>query len=518
MPRWYTLLRGLAYAAEEAGTVLRRTALSPNIRDRLDYSVAVLDSQGRLVAQAEHIPVHLGALAHAGPRLVEAFTEAAPPRPGTVYATNNPYLAGTHLNDVTLAAPVYAEGRLAAWVAVKAHHVDLGGAGPGGVAGAARIEEEGALLEPTVASQGGGGLEAPVVEALASASRYPEAVAVDLHAQLAAARYAAARVAELASRHGVATLQAAMEEAVGYSRRYTLRLLERLEGSASSSDVLEGAERLYQLKASVRVSGGRLRVSLEAPPAAGEPINSTMPSTAAAVAYSVKSILDPGLPVNHGFYEAVEVEAPRGSLVAAEPPAPVGAYTEAAQRLVDLMYRALHRLAPGRVPAASCGTMSNVALGGRGWAVYETIACGQGAARGRHGASAHHTHMTNTLNTPIEVLEAAAPIRVLEYQVRRGSGGRGRWRGGDGVRRTYLLLEPAVLAVAVNRVRTRPWGLEGGLPAEPARVTVRLPGGETLYPPPLAVLQLPRGARVTVETPGGGGYGPPEEGATSSPA
>lgn len=512
MPRWQLVTRGLAYAAEEAGSVLRRTAVSPNIRDRLDYSVAVLDPEGRLVAQAEHIPVHLGALAYAGPRLVEALEEAAPPAPGTYYLTNNPYLAGTHLNDVTVAAPVYAAGRLAAWVAVKAHIVDLGGSAPGGVAGATSIEEEGVLLEPSAAARDGR-LEKSVLDALASRSRSPAAARIDVYAELAAARHAAAQVASIAERYGAAALREAMEEAIAYAERYTAAALEELGGfQAAASDVLEGASRDYEVKAVLHASNGRLHVRLEAPPQPEEPLNATLPSTAAAVAYAARSILDPGIPVNHGFYQAVRLDAQPGSLVAAEPPAPVGAYTETVQRIVDAVYAALHHVAPGRVPAASCGTMSSVALGAEHWAFYETIACGQGAARGRHGASAHHTHMTNTLNTPIEVLEAAAPVRVLEYRVRRGSGGDGKWRGGDGVRRVYLLEADAELAVATNRARHPPWGLEGGCPAAPARVLVREPGRPPRRLPPLAHVRLPKGSLVEVETPGGGGYGAPSGG------
>lgn len=512
MPRWETLLQALVYAAEEAGAVLQRTALSPNIRDRLDYSVAVLDPAGRLVAQAEHIPVHLGALAYAGPRLVEALSRAEPPEPGIYYATNDPYLAGTHLNDIVTAAPVYAQGEHVAWVMVKAHHVDLGGAGPGGIAGAKSLTEEGLLIEPQVAARIEK-LSQELLEALTEASRTPQVVAADLHAQLAATRRAAEQVAALARRYGAPALLDAMREAIGYSSRYAARLLEEL-GSAKgeAEDILEGAATDYRIRARVEIDQGEARIDFTGTsPQASEPLNSTMPSTAAAVAYALRAALDPGLPVNHGFYTRVHIEAPEATLVNPRPPAPVGAYTETVQRIVDVIHRALAGIAPGRVPAASCGTMTNIALGGEGWAFYETIGCGQGATPWSDGADATHTNMTNTLNTPIEVLEATTPVRIIEYSIRQCSAGPGRYRGGNGIRRTYLLLEDAELAVAANRVRTRPWGLMGGGDAASARITLKTPGGLEEQLPPIALRKLPRGSIVTVETPGGGGYGPPRE-------
>ena len=507
MMRWEPVWRGLVYAAEEMGAVLRRAAVSPNIRDRLDYSCAILDPGGRLVAQAEHIPVHLGVLAYSGPRLVEE-AERLGVGDGDVVVSNDPYLLGTHLNDVTLAAPVYVSGRLVAWLAVKAHHVDVGGAAPGSIGGASRIEEEGVLIEPRLFVRGGR-VEWAAVEELVAASRVPAATRMDLHAQLAAVERGRRLVAALAERYGVEALLGAMEEAIDYVERYTRSVFSGLEGRGEARDYLEDDEGVYEVRAVLSARGGRVEVRFEAPPQLPKPINSTLPSTVAAVAYTLKSILEPDLPVNHGLYEALRVEARPGSMLAAVRPAPVSAYTETVQRVVDVVQRALAALAPGRVPAASGGSMTSVALGGEGWAFYETVGCGSGGRPGSDGVDGVHVNMTNTLNTPVEVIEEEYPIVVEEYSLRVDSCGLGEWRGGLGIRRVYRLLAPAKASVAGSRVYTRPWGLAGGEPGAPARYTVVRRDGRRETLPPLALVELQPGDRLVVETPGGGGYGDP---------
>ncbi len=357
----------------------------------------------------------------------------------------------------------------------------------------------------------GGGVDEAFLEWFASRTREPLTVLADLYAQLAALERARRLVAGLAERRGVEAFLEALEESISYVERYAReRVASVLRGAASAVDYVEGGLGLYRVAA--RVVGGGDRVVVDfagTSPEAREPLNTTVHGAAAAAAYALKAWLDPEMPVNDGFSRVVEVRAPGGTLVNPRRGAPVSAYTETVQRVVDAVQAALARLLPGRVGAASCGTMSNVALGGRGWAFYETIACGQGALPGMDGASAVHVNMTNTLNTPVEVLEQRYPVRVLEYRIRRGSGGAGRWRGGDGVRRALMVLEEAVLSVAVNRVATRPWGLEGGCPAEPARVVVRRRDGGVEPLPPLASTRLGPGDVVVVETPGGGGYGEP---------
>jgi len=427
---------------------------------------------------------------------------------------NDPYVAGTHLNDVTLFGPVYAGGVLVGWVAVKAHHVDVGGRVPGSIGGASSLWDEGVVVGVRRVVEGGR-VDEGFLEWFASQTREPLTVLADLYAQLAALGRARGLVAGLAERRGVELFLGALGESIAYVERYVReRVASAIRGAASAVDYVEGSLGLYRV--AVRVSGGpggRVVVDFAgSSPEAGEPLNTTLHGAAAAAAFALKAWLDPEMPVNDGFYRVVEVRAPGGTIVNPRRGAPVSAYTETVQRVVDAVQAALARLLPGRVGAASCGTMSNVALGGRGWAFYETIACGQGALPGADGASAVHVNMTNTLNTPVEVLEQRYPVRVLEYRVRRGSGGVGRWRGGDGVRRALMVLDEAVLSVAVNRVATRPWGLMGGCPGEPARVVVRRrDGGEELLPP-LASRRLGPGDVVVVETPGGGGYGEPPGG------
>ncbi len=507
MPGWEPVWRSLVYVAEEMGSVLRRTAVSPNIRDRLDFSCAVLDAEGRLVAQAEHIPVHLGVLGYAGRTAVEAASRLGV-GPGDVFISNDPYLLGTHLNDVTLLKPVYHSGRLVAWLAVKAHHVDVGGRAPGSIGGAERIEDEGVLvhMEKLVVE---GRLVEGIVERLASVSRTPVYLRMDLHAQLAALEWGERLLTRAVDRYGVDRLLEAMGESLRYVERYARSVLSELSGSAEYEDFIEDDERAYRVSARLDAGCGDVRVALEGPPQLPKPVNSTMPSTAAAVAYTLKSILEPDLPVNHGFYAAVKVEAREGSVFNARPPAPVSVYTETVQRIVDLVQGALAKLLPGRVPAASGGSMSNVAIGGEGWAFYETIGCGSGGRPGSDGVDGVHVNMTNTLNTPVELLEEEYPVAVEEYSLRGDSGGLGEYRGGLGLRRVYRMLARARASIAGSRVWTRPWGLEGGEPGARAEYKVVRRDGRVERLPPLALVDLEPGDMLVIETPGGGGYGDP---------
>ena len=509
MPRWEPVWKGLVYAAEEMGAVLRRTAVSPNIRDRLDYSCAVLDARGRLIAQAEHIPVHLGVLAYSGPLLVKEALEAGAEE-GDVLISNDPYLLGTHLNDVTLVKPVYYDGRLVAWLAVKAHHVDVGGVAPGSIGGASRIDEEGAMIHLEFLTKRGR-LRWEAVEPIERASRTPGYIRMDIHAQLAALERGERLVAQLIVRYGLARFETAVEEAIGYVERFSRRIFGELEGCAEATDYLEDDESVYPVKAKLCVEEGIVTVELESPHQLSKPINSTLPSTVAAVAYTLKAVLEPELPVNHGLYETLRVAAEPGTVLNAKPPAPVSAYTETVQRVVDVVQAALAELAPGRVPAASCGTMTSVAIGGEGWAFYETIGCGSGARPSSDGVDGVHVNMTNTLNTPIEVIEEAYPVTIEEYSLRADSCGLGRWRGGLGIRRVYKIHASARVSIAGSRVKTRPWGLEGGEPAQPAAYTLMKSDGRIYKLPPLALADLKPGDVLIVETPGGGGYGDPCE-------
>ena len=508
------------FTAEEMGVVLRNTAFSPNIRDRLDYSCAILSPGGELVAQAEHIPVHLGSMPVGVRNMVRALEEnGVSLGPGDVAVSNDPYITGTHLNDVMVLKPVYVGGELVAYVANKAHHVDVGGLVPGGIgAGVRSLREEGLVIPPVKLVEAGR-LRRDIVGILEANVRTPQSLRGDLMAQLAALNTGEKRIRELAERYGVDALLEAWEEILGYTERYTRTLLQRLVGDGGG---------VYEAEDYVELESGELakiRVRLEISPErivadfAGtdrqvdEPLNAVYGVTVAATTYAIKAVIDPEMPMNSGFYRVVEIQAPRGTLINPVPPAPVGGgNVETSQRIADVVLRALAEAFPGRVPAASCGTMSNLLLGGRGWAFYETIGCGSGARPCCDGVDGVHTNMTNTLNTPIEVAEAEYPLLFRAYELRPDSGGPGRWRGGLGVVRAVTVLEDSVTAtVYAERSRLRPWGLEGGEPGAPFRSYVVKASGERVELPAKATVRLSRGDTLYIETPGGGGYGSPCE-------
>ena len=504
------------FAAEEMGVVLRNSSFSPNIRDRLDYSCAILDPDGELVAQAEHIPVHLGSMPVGAKNMVRALErEGLELGPGDVAVSNDPYITGTHLNDVMVLKPVYAGGRLVAYVANKAHHVDVGGVVPGGISAAARSLREEGLVIPPVKIVENGVLRRDVLRLIEANVRVPRYTRGDLMAQLAALRLGEQRVLELVDRYGAEALLEAWGEILGYTERYTrTRLREELErpGVYTAEDYLElpgGGEAVIR----VRLEAGRERLRLDFTGSSRQvdvALNAVYGVTVAASTYAVKAVVDPEMPMNSGFYRVVEIYAPEGSIVNPRPPAPVGGgNVETSQRIADTVLRALAQAFPGRVPAASCGTMSNLLVGGKGWAFYETLGCGSGGRPCCDGVDGVQTNMTNTLNTPVEVAEHEYPLLFTVYELRPDSGGAGRYRGGLGLVRGFRVLEPATLSVFAERCRRRPWGLEGGFPGEPFRLTVRMPGGVVERLPCKTVRELPAGSEVVVETPGGGGYGNP---------
>ncbi len=505
----------LGAIAEEMGVVLGRTALSPNVKERRDYSCAVFDARGSLVAQAAHIPVHLGAM----PLSVRAAITRVPMGPEDVAVLNDPFAGGTHLPDVTVVAPVFARGarRPFAYVANRAHHADIGGMSPGSMPLASDIFQEGLRLPP-VKLVANGRLAADVIAIFLANTRVPEERAGDLEAQWAALRVGAGRLRSLAARRGgVAVLAREMAALQDYSAalmRATLRALPR--GTYRGHDVLDddgfGTDRLA-LAVAVTLAGGRARVDFTgtAPQTRG-PLNANLAVTRSAVLYVFTALAREAIPPNEGLSRPLTVVAPEGSLVNARAPAAVaGGNVETSQRIVDVLLRALARAAPDRVPAASCGSMNNVALGStagaRSFAYYETIAGGAGGGPSRPGASAVHTHMTNTMNTPIEALEAYYPLQVRRYSLRPHSGGRGRHPGGAGVVRELAFLTAAEVTLLGERRRVRPYGLAGGAPGMAGRDwlfhrgrRVRLPGKATL--------RVESGDRLRIETPGGGGFGP----------
>jgi N-methylhydantoinase B len=509
-----------ASAAEEMGVTLGRTAHSPNIKERRDYSCAVFDRQGRLVAQAAHIPVHLGAM----PTAVEAAMPLAPFHPGDIIILNDPYLGGTHLPDITMVAPVFARRTLLGYVASRAHQADVGGMSPGSMPLAEELIQEGVVIPP-IRLYDRGRLNDGVMRLLLRNMRAPEERQADLDAQVAAQRTGAARLGEVCERYGTGRAWRLMDELMDYAERMTRAALQTVPpGTYTFDDCLDDdgvTEEAVPIRVAVTIGEGEMRCdftgsSAERPSS----INAVAAVTRSAVYYVVRCLLEaqPGgsdVPANDGCFRPVSFVLPDRSVVNASPPRAVAAgNVETSQRIVDVVLGALAQALPDVIPAASQGTMNNVAVGGwdagrgRGFAYYETIGGGVGASPGRDGMAAAHSHMTNTLNTPVEALEATYPMRVLDYTVRRGSGGTGRHRGGDGIVRTYEFLAPAAITLLTERRGRGPWGLFGGDGGTPGNNTVRTADGDRELPSK-AQLRLQPGDRITIETPGGGGWGEP---------
>jgi N-methylhydantoinase B/oxoprolinase/acetone carboxylase alpha subunit len=497
------LISRLRGVAEEMGAVLRRAAFSPNIKERADCSAALFTPEGELLVQAEHIPVHLGSM----PASVGAAMDAVAGlgrelSPSDQILLNDPFAGGTHLNDITLVAPSFRHGRLVGWVANRAHHADVGGMVAGSIPPEAdEIYQEGLRIPPVLLSD-------EVRAVLLANSRTPTERDGDLAAQVGANAVGAARLAELAT-------GAPVDQVCDYGeRRMRAALSELPDGEWSFSDVLEPAEEggtPPRIAVTLTLSGDTARFDFTGTDDQ-QPgnVNAVEAVTVSAVAFAVRAASDPSIPANGGALRPVRVIAPEGTLVAARPPAAVGAgNVEVSQRVADVCLGALALAVPGRVGAAGQGTMNNLMAGGRGWVYYETVAGGQGGRPGRAGMSGVHTSMTNTLNTPTEALERAYPLRVRRYRLRRNSGGAGRWPGGEGIERDLEALEPITVSLVGERRTSRPWGLEGGRPGAPGENWL-LPGGDEAAARRLsarATVHLEPGDVLRVMTPGGGGFG-----------
>jgi N-methylhydantoinase B len=477
----------LRAVAEEMGAVLVRSAFSPNIKERRDCSTAIFDERCRLVAQAEHIPVHLGAL----PDAVTAVAERDP-APGETWILNDPYTGGTHLPDVTLVSRTEL-----GFAATRAHHADVGGAEPGSMpARSKRLDEEGVVIAPTR-------LDAETLETLVAQMRNPDERRGDLRAQVAAQRLGQRRITELCARRGRERVAAAMRELYAYSERRVRAALARFpDGRYEAEDVLEAPEGLLPIRVTATVAGDELELDFTgtAPQHDGN-LNCPLAVTRSASLYVVRCLTDPDVPASGGALAPVTVKAPPGSLVNARPPAAVAAgNVETSNRIVDVLFRAFGQAV--QVPAQGQGTMNNVTIGNDRFTYYETIAGGQGACPDADGPSAVHVSMSNTLNTPVEALELALPLRVERYEVRRGSGGAGLHRGGDGVVRELRVLEPCRCSVIAERRAVAPTGERGGEAGAPGRTLVN---GEEL--PAKATVELAAGDVLRIETPAGGGWG-----------
>ena len=504
--------------AEEMGAALRRTSFSPNIKERRDYSCAVFAGDGEVIAMGDHMPVHLGSM----PMSVRAAIAAMRFEPGDIAILNDPYRGGTHLPDITMVMPVFVdgEGDPVFYVAARAHHADVGGMYPGSMGLCSEIYQEG-LRIPPIRIVRGGAVQADVLALILHNVRTPNERQGDLSAQIGACRVGAERLAALARKQTPARCRMLSAELLDYSERLTRAALANMpRGAFEAEDCLDDDGHGHG-PLNIRV---RLTIDPEAATAhvdfAGShaqvesSINAVEAITYSAVLYVVRCLLPGDAPASAGLMRPITLALPEKSIVNASLPAPVaGGNVETSQRIVDTLLRALAQALPGRVPAASAGTMSNLTIGGvdprhqTPFAYYETTAGGMGARPGSNGLSGVHTHMTNSLNTPVEALEYAYPLRVLRYGYRSGSGGEGQFRGGDGLVRELELLADAQVTILADRRTHAPWGLGGGKAAAAGRVLLTH-AGETRELPGKCSVRANAGDTLRVETPGGGGWGP----------
>ncbi|BBG25106.1 hydantoinase B/oxoprolinase family protein [Sulfuracidifex tepidarius] len=507
--KWEVLNKATVYVAEEMGVALKRSALSPNIRERMDHSCAVVDTQGRIVAQAEHIPVHLGSF-RIGVRNVLSYMEreGIDLEEGDSVLFNDPYISGTHLNDVGVLTPVFVRGRLVAYLVNKAHHVDVGGPVPGSInPSATTLFEEGVVIPPTLVERKGSPTD--IIKVVKENFKVPEYSLGDLNAQLASSRIGAERVRQLFDKFNVTE---GWEESIRYTERLVRKEMEGWKrGSYEAEDYLEWDDDLLKIKVKLTIGDKVVADFSGSSPQIEGPLNAVLGVTYSSVSFAVRSMLG-DVQTNEGFYSNVEVIAEEGTLVNPRKPAAVGGgNVETSQRIADVTFLALSKVFHERVPAAPHGTMMNVMMGGvvngKYWSYYETVGGGSGARPNGDGESAVHVNMSNTLNTPIEIAERQFPILFTKYLIREGSGGDGKYKGGDGIVRGFKVLYPTKLSILADRFKVGPWGLNGGERGKTGRVTI---SGKEM--PSKFTTTLKAGDEVIVETPGGGGYGKKKKG------
>jgi len=497
---------------DEMGVVLRRTAFSPNIKDRLDFSCALFDSRGELCAQAAHIPVHLGSMAYAMADIVNRFEWEA----GDVLVLNDPYLGGTHLPDVTVAAPVFAGDALLAFAVNRAHHADIGADAPGSMPISSSLEEEGIVIAPQFLLKRGE-LNKTLWRSLSAIHGQAAGSAFlsgDFAAQVSATKVGVQRMQTLIGSVGSDRFLGGLDELNAYGERVALACLAQIpEGSYTFEDCMDDdglGTTDIRISTRLTIAGDAIDVDFAGTDdqVAGN-INCPLPVVAAAVYYCFRCLMPDYAPACAGLFRPIRISAPAGTLVNAERPAAVTAgNVETSTRIVDLVLVALEQALPDRIPAASQGSMNNIAMGHRGngadWHYYETLAGGHGGGPRFEGLSARHSHMTNTLNTPVESLEMHYPVRIIRYGVRLGSGGAGKQRGGDGLEREYEFLQGAQVSLITERRRHPPWGLQGG---DDGETGANFLNGEPL--PGKTSFTVNAGDRLLIRTPGGGGWGSP---------
>jgi N-methylhydantoinase B len=516
--------------AEEMGVTLGRTAYSPNIKERRDFSCACFLADGQMIAQAAHIPVHLGAMPASVRAALEAFDTWAA---GDLVLLNDPYLGGTHLPDITMVSPVFVSDVESPpfFVASRAHHADVGGMSPGSMPLASEIYQEGLIIPPVKLVEAGNTVQA-ILDIILRNVRTPSERRGDLAAQIAAHRVGERRLQEIVGRYGLKETLSHARDLLAYAERLTRAAIRRIpegvytfvdemddDGNPDPPAAMPGLDLQCsgpQIKVEVTVGEGEMTVDWSgSSPAVPGPLNAVRAITESATWYVARCVAGADAPANSGAFAPVRVVVPRGSILDAEPPhAVAGGNVETSQRIVDVVLGALAQALPGLIPAASLGTMNNLTIGGRDpergapFAYYETVGGGAGAGPDGDGLSGVHVHMTNTLNTPVEALEYAYPLRVRRYAIRSDSGGQGAHRGGDGLVREIEFLCPAVVTILSERRRTAPYGLNGGQPGASGRnVLIRDDEGQDL--PGKVQVQVRQGDVLSMRTPGGGGWGSP---------
>ena len=517
------LRNALQSAAEEMGKTLIRTAFSTNIKDRLDASAAVYTPEGDLVAQAEHIPLHLGLM----PSVVREVLKIHPPQtlhPGDALLINDPYISGSHLPDIFLITPVFFEGRLVAIVSNIAHHVDVGGLAPGSMSvKATEIFQEG-LRIPGVKLIKQGEIDPDMLRLIQVNVRTSSVTLGDLYAQMAANNVGGKRIIEMIEKYGHDHVQACMQAILDYSeRRMRHALAEVPVGSYTFTDYLEGdgvEEYDIPIHVNIHVDGEEVTLDFTGTsPQTKGPVNSTLGVTKACAYYAIKAMCDPDIPTNAGAFRVIHVKAPSGTVVNPDFPAPVSnANINTAQRIADTILGALADVLPHRAIAACSGTMNNFTIGGydkesREYFSYvETYGGGQGGMRGLDGMDGVHTNMTNTLNTPSEVMEQSFPFRVERYGFAEGTGGAGEFSGGMGlVREIVIEADDVTVSLSTERRQRAPWGLFGGMPGGKSECWLVEPNGEKHLLPSKSTLTVHTGSRIILKTSGGGGYGDPSK-------
>ena len=513
---------------EEMGVALQRTAYSPNIKERKDYSCALFDAQGQMVAQAAHVPVHLGAMPASVRAAVDAIAQGGTSfRPGDVVILNDPYLGGSHLPDITLVAPVFVDvdgdRQLAGFVSNRGHHADVGGMTPGSLPPSTELYQEGTIIPPLKLARGGR-LNREVVQLICRNSRTPEERKGDLAAQLASIRVGERRLKEIVGRYG---FEAALEHMVAlldYSERLTRASIRRIpDGTYRYRDYMDDdglTDQPVPIAVAITIKGDDMEVDFTGTsPERPGCINAPLAVTVSAVLYLINCVSGADAPPNQGCLRPVNIIAPRASVVNPNPQRGVaGGNVETSQRITDVLLAAMAQAIPDLIPAASQGTMNNLLIGGhdpvrdKSFVYYETIAGGMGARPTKDGISGIHTHMTNTMNTPIEALEFVYPLRIQKCSIRRGSGGAGKFRGGDGLVRDVEFLSPARVTILSERRRFAPYGLHEGHPGEKGENVLYRGGYEEVRLSGKEVLDVEPGDVLSIRTPGGGGWGAPSDG------